>query len=182
MIKWVIFALGSIGLVYVSRASLRAPRSHGFYRFLAWEAILALILLNVGYWFERPFAPHQIISWLLLIISIVLVVQGVQLLRLVGKPNDRREDEALLGFEKTTTLVTVGIYKYIRHPLYASLLFLAWGAFFKNLSWLGVILTLAATLFLTLTAKVEEQESVRFFGPDYQAYMSRTKMFVPFLF
>ena len=41
---------------------------------------------------------------------------------------------------------------------------------------------LAATLSLTLTARADEAECIRFFGPVYQAYMKRTRMFVPFLF
>jgi protein-S-isoprenylcysteine O-methyltransferase Ste14 len=54
--------------------------------------------------------------------------------------------------------------------------------FFKNPSPAGGMLALAATLFLLLTAKVEEAECIQYFGPAYREYMTRTKMFVPFLF
>ena len=47
----------------------RQPRSHGFYRFFAWEAILGLFLLNVDFWFRDPFAWYQIIAWTLLFAS-----------------------------------------------------------------------------------------------------------------
>lgn len=94
----------------------------------------------------------------------------------------RDGDVPLLAFEKTSTLVTTGIYHYIRHPLYSSLLILAWGVFFKDPSWLGGLLALAATLALIATAKADEAECIRFFGPAYQDYMQRTRMFVPFLF
>jgi protein-S-isoprenylcysteine O-methyltransferase Ste14 len=36
-------------------------------------------------------------------------------------------------------------------------------------------------LFLVATARVEEAENLRFFGEEYQEYMKRTKMFVPYL-
>jgi protein-S-isoprenylcysteine O-methyltransferase Ste14 len=183
MLKLIIFIVASAGIVFVSRASLLFPRSHGFYRFFAWEFILALILLNLERWFSNPFSIHQIISWLLLIVSIFLVVHGVHLLRTTGKPdNKRNEDVPIIGIEKTTILVTVGVFKYIRHPLYSSLLFLTWGVFFKGPSWLGGILSLMATIFLLATAKVEEAENMRFFGPAYQTYIKQTKMFIPFLF
>ena len=182
MLKLVIFAVASAGLAYISRASLRAPRSHGFYRFFAWECILALFLLNVEVWFRDPFSIPQIISWLLLFASIIPVVQGVQLLRAAGKPDDRREEAPLLAFEKTTALVTEGVYRYIRHPLYSSLLLLTWGIFFKDLSWAGLALAVVATFFLAMTARAEEGENIRFFGAVYQDYMRRSKMFIPFLF
>ena len=96
------------------------------------------------------------------------------MLRAVGRPKE--------GFEDTTALVVVGIYKYIRHPLYGSLLLLAWGVFFKAPSLIGGILSLGASAFLVATARVEESEDLKKFGADYAAYMKTTKMFVPFVF
>jgi protein-S-isoprenylcysteine O-methyltransferase Ste14 len=183
MVKTVLFLFASAGLVYISRASLRLPRSHGFYRFFAWEAILALFLLNVEYWFWNPFSLPQIISWILLTASAFLVVHAAHLLRLMGKPDAlRRDDAAAIAFEKTTRLVAKGAYRHIRHPMYSSLLFLTWGVLFKDLSLLSGLLALAATLFLIATARAEEAENLRFFGGEYGTYIQQTKMFIPFLF
>jgi len=182
MFMLLIFAIGSAVIVYVSRASLRAPRSHGFYRFFAWEAILALTVLNLDHWFYNPFAWHQLVSWFLLVVSLFLVIHGVRLLKQMGKQNTQRDDSPMLAFEKTTAIVTAGAYRYIRHPLYSSLLFLAWGVAFKTLSWFNILLAVVATIFLVATARAEEAEDIRFFGPAYQEYMRTTKMFIPFLF
>ena len=43
VVKAVVFALTTAVIAYVSRSSLLAPRSHGFYRAFAWEAILIQI-------------------------------------------------------------------------------------------------------------------------------------------
>ncbi|MBU2612072.1 MAG: isoprenylcysteine carboxylmethyltransferase family protein [Chloroflexi bacterium] len=174
MIETIIFTAGSIFIVWYSIPSLRRPGSHGFYRFFAWEAILGLFLLNVRGWLDDPFAWHQIISWILLIVSIFPVVQGVTLLRKAGKPEG--------NFEATTQLVTRGIYHYIRHPLYASLLYLAWGIFFKSPSLLDGCLAAVATAFLYATARADESECLIKFGEEYAGYMKTTKMFIPFLF
>ncbi|MGD2205980.1 MAG: isoprenylcysteine carboxylmethyltransferase family protein [Anaerolineae bacterium] len=179
--KLVIFVVATAGILYISRASLQSLRAHGFYRFFAWEAILVLTLLNLDVWFDKPFSLPQSISWLCLCISLFLVIRGVQLLRVVGKPDDGRRDTSLLGIEKTTALVTVGLYKYIRHPLYSSLFFLAWGVFFKSPSWIGSGLVAVAMVCLTATAKVEETENIRYFGEAYGEYMKKTKMFIPFV-
>jgi len=172
----------SVGLIYLSRNSLRAPRSHGFFRFFAWESITALFLLNIDVWFLAPWSWNQVISWILLFGSVVPLVLGIRTLTAKGKPNKQREGEPqLLDFEKTSALVTTGIYHYIRHPLYSSLLFLAWGVFFKTPSGAGGSLALTATLFLFFTARADESECIRFFGPIYRDYMKRTRMFVPFM-
>jgi protein-S-isoprenylcysteine O-methyltransferase Ste14 len=180
--KWTVFLLGTLGIAFLSRASLVAPRSHGFYRFFAWEAILALALLKIDIWFRDPISWHQLISWPLLVASAFLAIHGALLLKRMGEPDAQRDDTPMVAFEKTTTLVTTGAYRYIRHPLYSSLLFLAWGIFFKAPDWPGGLLAAVATLFLVATAKVEEAENNRFFGEAYKAYMLQTKMFVPFLF
>jgi protein-S-isoprenylcysteine O-methyltransferase Ste14 len=154
----------------------------GFFRFFAWEAILALILVNIDAWFSHPFAPLQIVSWVLLTLSLVLLAQGTYLLRFVGKPDATREDDTLLTLEKTSVLVTTGLYRYIRHPLYGSLLFLAWGAFLKHMVWYSACLVVAASAGLVATAKADERECLRHFGSSYREYMSRTKMFIPYLY
>lgn len=179
----VIFLLGTLLLVYISRASLRQPGSHGFYRFFAWEAILGLFGLNMEFWFDQPFAWNQIIAWTLLMVALIPLAFGVHSLRTRGRPVEQRAgDPSLLAFEKTTALVTSGIYHYIRHPLYSSLFLLTWGIFFKLPSWLGVLLAVTATGFLIATARADEAECTRYFGPQYQEYMKTTRMFVPYIF
>jgi len=181
-VKVIVFIAASIPIAWLSRSPLRDTQTHGFYRFFAWESILALILVNLDYWFYEPFRIHQIISWLLLIVSGFLVIHGALLLHTSGKPDRKRDDPALIGIEKTTELVTKGAYRYIRHPLYSSLLFLAWGVFFKHPSLAAISLALITSFFLTETARKEEAENIRFFGDVYQNYMNRTRMFIPFLF
>ncbi|MBI5842976.1 MAG: isoprenylcysteine carboxylmethyltransferase family protein [Chloroflexi bacterium] len=183
MTQLILFAALSVILIAISWKALRDPRSHGFYRFFAWEAILALFLLNAEFWFRDPFSWNQIIAWVLLFASLIPLAFGVHSLRTRGNPTDKREgDDSLLAFEKTTTLVTSGIYKYIRHPLYSSLFLLAWGIFFKMPSWFGFILVVTATLFLIATAKADEAECIQFFGSSYNDYMKKTRMFIPYIF
>ena len=182
IIKVVFFSLTSMALIYVSRSSLRVPLTHGLPRFFAWEAIIALFLLNLEHWFRNPFFMNQILSWSFLVISLVLILLGSWTLRVLGKPGVSREDDTLLAIEKTTNLVTGGIYHFIRHPFYSSLLFLAWGIYLKNMSWFGMILVIVATVCLVFTAVIEEREDIIFFGPVYREYMHVTKRFIPFLF
>jgi protein-S-isoprenylcysteine O-methyltransferase Ste14 len=182
MTGFAIFIVASACLVCVSRKALRRPRSHGFTRFFAWEFIVALVVLNFPHWVSNPFSLCQLLSWVLLLLSIVLAVHGVRLLRVIGKPDQSRTDAELLAFEKTSQLVTVGAYRYIRHPLISSLLFLAWGAFLKHPTWVALALALAASVFLVLTAQREESECLQYFGSAYQTYMLGTKRFIPFLF
>ncbi|MFH7319628.1 hypothetical protein ACHHRT_03330 [Desulfurivibrio sp. D14AmB] len=48
MKELIIFLLASAFFAWVSRRALLNPRAHGFYRFWAWEFILALLLLAWG--------------------------------------------------------------------------------------------------------------------------------------
>lgn len=183
MWKLIVLGVGTTLLIFISRKSLRQYNSHGFYRFFAWECILFLFLLNVEMWFVDPLSWNQFIAWALLIICLVPLILGVRSLRAGGKPTeDRPGDPSLLAFEKTTLLVTTGVYAYIRHPLYSSLLLLAWGIFFKNPSLIGGTLASVATAFLFATAFADEGECLEFFGTEYQEYMKTSKRFIPYLF
>lgn len=174
MIETIIFIFGFIGIFWISIPSLQRPGSHGFYRFFAWEIILGMFVLNLHGWFDNPFAWYQVLSWLLLFSSLIPIIYGVLLLRTIGKPTDR--------LEATTQLVTKGIYRFIRHPLYASLLYLSWGIFLKSPSLLDGCLVVVTSAFLYATARADEAECLVKFGEEYSGYMRRTQMFIPFIF
>lgn len=181
-IKLVGFLIGTLIIIYLSWDSLRAYKSHGFFRFFAWISILALLTINIEHWFRDPFSTVHIVAWILLLVSAYLVVHAIILIKRSGSPDPTRQDVPLFEVEKTTKLVTTGIYAHIRHPLYSSLLFLAWGIALKNITWLTGILALIATGFLTATARADEVESINYFGPSYEKYMQKTKRFIPFIF
>lgn len=181
MLEWSTFIAGTAVLAYISRASLFATKSHGFYRFFAWELMLVLVVINLENWYDAPLTLDQDISGILMGISLLLVITSYTTLRQFGQQNDRRDDAPLLVFEKTTVLVTQGIYRYIRHPMYSSLIFLDWGLYFKKMSWLSASIALTASVFLVIAALAEESENTRYFGATYRDYMKRCKRFVPFL-
>lgn len=181
MLELFSFVAGTIALAYISRASLRHPGSHGFYRFFAWELMLVLIVLNMDGWYVSPPTLDQDICSVLMGLSLLLFVISYLSLRRFGQQDARRNDIPLLEFEKTTSLVTQGIYRHIRHPMYSSLLCLDWGLFFKRMSWLNGGLAIVATLFLVVAALAEERENIGFFGSQYRDFMARTKRFIPFL-
>ena len=178
----VAFILASIAITALSWRSLKNPRCHGFYRFFAFEAILVILVLNIPFWIKAPFSPAQIVSWFILTFSIVCVVQGVYWLRKMGGSSQRTDSPETFAFENTANLVTEGIYKYIRHPLYSSLFLLAWGAYLKHITIAGGIAALVATAALITTAKMDERECLDLFGSAYVAYMKKSKMFIPYIF
>ena len=182
MWRWLVFAAGSTPIIWVSRGSLRSREAHGFYRFFAFESILGLVVLNAPAWFRDRFSPRQLGSWALLLTSLLLAAHGFHLLREVGKPDYSIPDPHRLRVEKTTRLVRTGAYRYVRHPLYASLLALAWGAFLKAPSWMAAGLAAVATGVVYRTARVEEMENIRGFGAEYAEYMRETRMFIPSVF
>jgi protein-S-isoprenylcysteine O-methyltransferase Ste14 len=102
----------------------------------------------------------------------------------MGRPSkEAASARADLAFERTTRLVRTGVYRFIRHPLYASLLAATWCAHLKNPEAAASLgLALAASAFLTATAVAEEVENLERFGLDYAAYMRRTRRFIPFVF
>lgn len=181
MTTGVIFTILSLLIIAVSWRTIGNIRSHGFYRFLCWECIAWLLANNYRNWFVNPLSLHQIISWILLIIAAYLVIHSVILFRKRGKPGKDRADKNLYQFEQTTALIDNGIYKYIRHPLYASLLFLSWGILLKQVTVDLFVTTMLSTTFLYLTAILEEKECIAYFGEQYSDHMKRTKRFIPFV-
>jgi protein-S-isoprenylcysteine O-methyltransferase Ste14 len=175
------FAILSVVIVFYSSHVILNFKAHGFYRFLGWECLAWLLTNNFKYWFENPFSIFQIISWILLLYASILIIVGVILMKTKGKSDKTRKDSTLYSFERTTELIETGIYKYIRHPLYGSLVFLTWGILFKNTSTDLLVISIIATIFFFATSKIEEKENIKYFGEKYSNYMKRSKMFIPYL-
>jgi protein-S-isoprenylcysteine O-methyltransferase Ste14 len=153
--------------------SIKHKRYHGIARFFSFESIFIIVLLNHNIWFIDPFSPVQIISWLLLLLSVYIAVTGFLLLKKIGKPD--------ANFENTSVLVRKGLYKYIRHPLYLSLFLLGTGAMMKDTGLPQLILGLVNLLAVFITSKIEEKEMTVRFGKDYEEYIRETKMFIPYI-
>lgn len=173
-ISWVIFAAGSALIIWLSWAvSIRARRYHGIARFFAFESILALFLLNVRVWFHDPWSALHILSWIFLAGSILLAAGSISLYLKFAVPRGQ--------FENSTRLVESGIYRFIRHPMYGSLILLGLGIFLKRVTALTSALAFVVVIALFLTALIEEGEMRARFGEEYTVYRRRTKMFIPFL-
>jgi protein-S-isoprenylcysteine O-methyltransferase Ste14 len=153
--------------------TLRGRHAHRVYRYFAFVSVIGLVLLNADAWFRDPLSPRQLASWLLLAGSIVFAEEGFRMLRGSGAPEG--------GFEETTRLVTTGVYRFVRHPMYGSLLLGGGGAFLKRPSLVGFLLLGVLALFTYATARVEETENHEKFGDGYHAYQKTTKLFIPFL-
>ena len=178
----IIVIVSSIVLIILSWRSVRHLYYHGFYRFFAWELIIIQFALTLPVWFKDPFSRYQLISWFLLLLSPFVLYWGVSLLHQLGGERIKRIEIPNYEFENTSTLVTSGIYAFIRHPMYCSLLLLSWGIFFKQPSLSGLVLPASTSLFLYLTARIEEKENIQTFGSLYSDYMQKSKMFIPYLF
>jgi protein-S-isoprenylcysteine O-methyltransferase Ste14 len=77
-------------------------------------------------------------------------------------------------------LVTHGVYRHLRHPMYLALLLYASGQALVLPNWVAGPSYLVALLFLfALRVGPEERMMVEEFGKDYEAYVARTKRFVP---
>ena len=79
-------------------------------------------------------------------------------------------------------LVVVGIFRFIRHPMYMSVIFLTFGVLLKSPFSVTIGLGFMVVVFLYVAARVEEKENIAYFGEEYLNYMKKTKMFIPFIF
>jgi len=83
---------------------------------------------------------------------------------------------------KEHKLVTNGIYRYIRHPLYTvgSSMFVAFGMMADN----GFIALLGVLAFIGMAIRTPKEEAnlIEKFGDEYRQYMKTTGRFLPKLF
>jgi protein-S-isoprenylcysteine O-methyltransferase Ste14 len=179
--KILVFCILSLPLVVLSRRSLFSLRHHGLYRFVLFECILWLAIENHGHMIVEEFDLQQVVSSVFMLASLGFVLAAVFALRAKGHAGAGRDDPTLLPFERTTRLVESGIYRRVRHPMYSSLLFLAWGVLLRRFEGELLIVACVATVAGVLAARIEERENLAYFGESYRRYALKTKRFIPYL-
>jgi protein-S-isoprenylcysteine O-methyltransferase Ste14 len=77
-------------------------------------------------------------------------------------------------------LVTQGLYRRVRHPMYMALLFYSTGQALVLPNYVaGPSYAVAMALLVALRVGLEERMMLEEFGKDYDEYMARTKRVVP---
>ena len=77
-------------------------------------------------------------------------------------------------------LVTQGVYRRVRHPMYLSFLLYSAGQALALPNWVaGPSYLVAFGLLFAFRVGAEERMMLEEFGQDYEAYMARTKRLVP---
>ena len=173
-VEEIVFMAGSAVILIFSWKSLRQRHSYGYYRFFGLEFVLLTVVSTFRILFVATGTLLEIISWLLMAFALAEMSLAARALLVYGEPAK--------FFHGTTKLVEAGIYAYVRHPLYQSLVLFQLGLVAKSPSIFGCILLIGGAVSFQTTARAEESHNEVKFGNPYQEYVGRTRMFVPFLY
>lgn len=83
----------------------------------------------------------------------------------------------IIEVERPSRLVTGGLYRYVRHPLYTAGLLFLWLTPVMSLNVLTLDLSL--TVYILIGAWFEERKLLREYGDEYAEYRRRTPMLIP---
>lgn len=78
-------------------------------------------------------------------------------------------------------LITVGPYRWLRHPIYAALIYFSWSCLISfPYEWtIFSVFLITGGLFIRM---IMEEKSLRSTYPEYTAYTQKAKRIIPFLF
>lgn len=83
--------------------------------------------------------------------------------------------------KKNQQLITTGIYYYIRHPIYFSIILSIAGAEIVAESYLSILFLFFLILSSYFQGRREEKILLEHFGNKYEIYKQKTKMLIPFI-
>jgi protein-S-isoprenylcysteine O-methyltransferase Ste14 len=85
-----------------------------------------------------------------------------------------------VGFATTPPdkLVTKGIYRYSRHPMYLVLFPVFLGVGIATASWVFLLLSVVYMIMPLLWVDTEERHCLKFYGDAYREYMNRTPRWI----
>ena len=147
------------------------PRAHAIMGFcgvvftLIW--ILDSFFLHLG--MEITNNIHWILRLLLFLISLILSFK-------LGMSSHSR----IFNHSKdTSSLVTDGVFSYVRHPMYLSILLLKLGFLLLTMSLISIIPWVISVLLYDKIASFEERELEKILGIEYVEYKKKVPRWVP---
>lgn len=147
-----------------------------FYNIIAVVSILPALYLMLTLpdtpLYQVP-APFNVIMRVGQVVSIVLLFAAVSQTDILSFAGLRQ----LVEEEKPGRLITNGLYRYVRHPLYTFTLFFFWLS--PNMSLNSFILYAALTIYVFVGIIFEERKLTRAFGQEYEEYRAVTPMLLP---
>jgi protein-S-isoprenylcysteine O-methyltransferase Ste14 len=146
--------------------------------FAAISMILPLVYLFSS-WLD--FADYSIPEWLGWVGAALFAVGIWMLWR--SHADLGRNWTPTLGIRDEHQLVTDGIFKSIRHPMYAAHILWAIANVMMLPNWLaGYAFLIASAVQYLSRVKLEEQMMIEQFGEQYESYMQRTGRLMPRIF
>ncbi|MBN2145850.1 MAG: isoprenylcysteine carboxylmethyltransferase family protein [Anaerolineales bacterium] len=139
--------------------------------------ILALPVLLVDREIYRIPYPWFIFTGVIQILSLFILLYGLKqtgILSFLGLSQLSKPSPA-----STPRLVTDGLYRYVRHPLYTAGLVFIW--LFPIMTCNLLAIDIGLTIYILAGAMIEERKLLKEYGPAYGAYRKRTPMLIPFL-
>jgi protein-S-isoprenylcysteine O-methyltransferase Ste14 len=77
-------------------------------------------------------------------------------------------------------LITSGPYQYLRHPIYAAVMYFLWAGIVSHVSLVNVLLGIIATIGLCIRIFAEERLVTERY-PGYAEYAAHTKRIIPYI-
>jgi protein-S-isoprenylcysteine O-methyltransferase Ste14 len=168
------FAIHSLGMRQAKGARREWPSSIGI---VVSFVIVAVFSTLDAVWFHVTTLDPQHVAPRAVGLALLLLGAG---LRVVTRLYLGRQFSGFVQTSESHTLVTTGIYHYLRHPAYSGSLLIVFGFPLA----LGSLGALACSVLFGVPAIVyriyiEEQALLRWFGDDYAAYRTRTRRILP---
>ncbi|GIW80531.1 MAG: hypothetical protein KatS3mg105_2338 [Gemmatales bacterium] len=150
--------------------------------------LLALVhfagVLAVGHWLFHPVQPFAWLGgWRFLMYAVSVAGTTLILMAVTqhgwGEFTGVRqiiERVSQRASPPVATLVTSGLYCWVRHPIYFGALLVFWGLAVNPLGFASAVL---ATIYILIGAFLEERDLVARFGDDYRRYQRSVPMLLP---
>lgn len=133
--------------------------------------LMAILPDQVLYRIPAPWAYLLLAGQGAAIVMLVVGVLQTDTLSFVGLR------QLVEGEKRSSQLVTRGLYRWVRHPLYLAGLLFIWLT--PVMSRNSLVVIIAATIYIIVGAFFEERKLEREFGQTYEEYRAKTPMLIP---
>lgn len=184
ILLWLLFSLLHSLLAFKKfkiRIQAVMKNNYKYYRLLySAFATINLIIIIIYH-----FSINSIILWQVTmfekILAVIIMIASVSIMILFAVKFFLELSGAGVFFvsKRTQNLIQTGLFKYVRHPLYAATLIFIWSVFLWQPYFNNLLSCICITVYTIVGISFEERKLLNDFGDTYVQYKLKTPMLLP---
>jgi methanethiol S-methyltransferase len=173
-----VLAASSVKSFFENKLKMTPPQYRLLFNGVAAVLIVAILFYLIKTPSDAVFSSNHFVFG----VGCGFVVASLWVLTMAFKNINLSSFLGLSAADESTGLITEGVFKVVRHPIYLGVTILLVGVFLISPTWTVAVSLVLSIVYIAIGIEFEERKLRKIFGTAYDDFARGKKKFIPFVY